>query len=137
MNINSFPFEAWPNPSLPPADLMAEQVVLGALLAFSIPRSATATLRPKHFADTVHGAIFKAISEAPEWTPHGNRTWLQRHLQKSGALEDVGGSTYLDQLSAAAGSDLQVPAAVASILQTYRRRVVLEIAERLTALARE
>jgi replicative DNA helicase len=83
----------------PPANLEAEQALLGALLANNKAYERVSEfLAPEHFADQVHGRIYAAIARRIERGQLANAVTLKADLEASDALEEVGGTAYLAQL---------------------------------------
>ena len=86
----------------PPANLEAEQALLGALLANNKAYERVSEfLLPEHFADPVHGRIYAAIARRIERGQLANAVTLKADLEASDALEEVGGTAYLAQLVSA------------------------------------
>jgi replicative DNA helicase len=86
----------------PPANLEAEQALLGALLANNKAYERVSEfLAPEHFADPVHGRIYAAIARRIERGQLANAVTLKADLEAADALEEVGGTAYLAQLVAA------------------------------------
>jgi replicative DNA helicase len=85
----------------PPANLEAEQALLGALLANNKAYERVSEfLAADHFADPVHGRIFAAIARRIERGQLANAVTLKADLEAADALEEVGGTAYLAQLVA-------------------------------------
>ena len=84
---------------LPPANLEAEQALLGALLANNKAYERVSEfLAGEHFADAVHGRIFSAIQRRIEAGQLADAVTLRAEFEHSGLLDDVGGTGYLAQL---------------------------------------
>jgi replicative DNA helicase len=84
---------------LPPANLEAEQALLGALLANNKAYERVGEfLAPDHFADVVHGRIFAAIQRRIEAGQLADAVTLRAEFEHSGLLDEVGGPAYLAQL---------------------------------------
>lgn len=83
----------------PPANLRAEQALLGALLANNAAYDRVAEfLRPEHFADGVHGVIYQAIARRIEARQIADAVTLKADLENTGQLDAVGGVAYLGRL---------------------------------------
>jgi replicative DNA helicase len=84
---------------LPPQSIEAEQSVIGALL---IDRDAVIEvadfLRPQDFYRQAHGSIYGAILELYERREPVDIVTVSETLERSDALEQVGGSAYLTSL---------------------------------------
>src|SRR5574340_1504053 len=86
----------------PPANLEAEQALLGALLANNTAYERVSEfLEHDHFADPVHGRIFEAIRRRIEAGQLADAVTLRAEFEHTGMLEEVGGTAYLAQLLAA------------------------------------
>lgn len=84
---------------LPPANLEAEQALLGALLANNKAYERVADyLDPEHFADAIHGRIYSAIRRRVENGQLADAVTLRQEFDAAGDLQEVGGSAYLAQL---------------------------------------
>src|SRR3954449_4531395 len=84
---------------LPPSNLQAEQALLGALLANNKAYERVSEfLAPEHFADAVHGRIFRAIQRRVEQGQLADVVTLRPEFEHSGVLDEVGGPAYLAQL---------------------------------------
>ena len=87
---------------LPPANLAAEQALLGALLANNKAYERVSDfLAPEHFADPVHGRVFRAIQRRLEAGQLADVVTLRGEFEHSGLLDEVGGPAYLAQLLSA------------------------------------
>jgi replicative DNA helicase len=111
----------------PPADFKIEQALIGTLLIDNAGYQSVARLvRPEHFADPLHGEIFKAIIARIDAGERANPPLLQRQL---GHVEMPGAITmadYLGRLAGAASVD-------SAMLPSYGREIVAYAAQR-TAL---
>jgi replicative DNA helicase len=89
----------------PPANLHAEQALLGALLANNKAYERVSDfLRPDHFADAIHSRIYDAIQRRCDAGQVADVVTLRAEFENAGVLDDVGGVTYLvDLLSAMVG----------------------------------
>ncbi len=85
---------------IPPHDLEAEKSLLGALL---IDKDAIVKvvefLRPEHFYRAAHGDIFGAILSLYEKGEPADLITVTSALKKSKKLDEVGGATYLSELT--------------------------------------
>ena len=83
----------------PPANLEAEQALLGALLANNKAYDKVAEfLRPDHFADPAHGQIFGAIQRRCEAGQLADAVTIRAEFEQNGLLDGVGGAAYLGKL---------------------------------------
>ena len=87
---------------VPPQSPQAEQALLGALLANNKAyEQVSEFLAPEHFADPVHGRIFRAIQRRVEAGQLADVVTLRPEFEHSGDLDEVGGPAYLAQLLSA------------------------------------
>lgn len=83
----------------PPANLMAEQALLGAILHNNRAYGAVADfLRPEHFADAVHAAIYAEIELRCAEGRVADAVTLMGRFRDTGELDQAGGVGYLAQL---------------------------------------
>ena len=86
----------------PPRNDQAEQALLGALLANNKAYERVSEfLAPEHFADPVHGRIYRAIQRRIEAGQLADVVTLRAEFEHSGLLDEVGGPAYLVQLLSA------------------------------------
>jgi replicative DNA helicase len=84
---------------LPPANLEAEQALLGAILTNNrILEKVGEFLRPNHFAHPAHALIYEASVTLVERGHIANPVTLKDYLHHRAELEEVGGARYLAQL---------------------------------------
>src|SRR5918993_1077393 len=87
---------------VPPQSPQAEQALLGALLANNKAyEQVSEFLAPEHFADPIHGRIFRAIQRRVEAGQLADVVTLRPEFEHSGELDEVGGPAYLAQLLSA------------------------------------
>ncbi len=87
---------------VPPHNAEAEQALLGALLANNKAYERVSDyLAPEHFADPVHGRIYRAIQRRLEAGQIADVVMLRSEFEHSGLLDEVGGPAYLSQLLSA------------------------------------
>lgn len=117
---------------MPPSNLQAEQSLLGALLANNKAFERVAEIvQPRHFADPVHARIFQAIAERILDGGVADAVSLRHILDASGELEAVGGTEYLAQLLTAMVGIVNAPEYAQVIVDTWKRRRLIEIGETL------
>jgi replicative DNA helicase len=115
---------------LPPANLQAEQALLGALLANNRAYERVSEfLAPEHFADPVHGRIFAAIARRIEAGQLADAVTLKAEFEHSGALEEVGGTAYLAQLVTAMVGIINAGEYGRVIHDAWLRRQLIEVGE--------
>ncbi|MBV1829360.1 replicative DNA helicase [Komagataeibacter sp. AV436] len=84
---------------LPPANLQAEQALLGALLTNNKAYDRVSDfLTGTHFADEINGKIYDAISKHIEEGKLADPVTLRIYFQNTGVLDPVGGTAYLAKL---------------------------------------
>lgn len=85
----------------PPSNDEAEQALLGAILADNRAYDrVSGFLRPEHFADGIHAAVYDACGRLIEAGRAANAVTLKNLFDREDALQDVGGAEYLAQLQA-------------------------------------
>jgi replicative DNA helicase len=115
---------------LPPANIQAEQALLGAVLANNRAYERVAEfLAPDHFADPIHGRIYRAIVRRIEAGQLADAVMLKAEFEHSGVLEEVGGSAYLAQLLAAMVGIINASDYGRAIHDAWLRRQLIEIGE--------
>src|SRR5207248_8165745 len=87
----------------PPANIEAEQALLGAILVNNAAFGRVAEfLAPEHFGNAVHGRIFAAIGKLIERGQIANPVTLKSLFDQDGALAEIGGAQYLARLAESA-----------------------------------
>ncbi|MGC9271214.1 replicative DNA helicase [Acidiphilium sp.] len=115
---------------LPPANLEAEQALLGALLANNKAYERVSEfLAPEHFADAVHGRIFEAIARRIEAGQLADPVTLRSTFEHSGLLDDVGGPAYLAQLLSAMVGIINAGDYGRTIYDAWIRRQLIDLGE--------
>ncbi|MDD2877759.1 MAG: replicative DNA helicase [Acidiphilium sp.] len=115
---------------LPPANLEAEQALLGALLANNKAYERVSEfLAPEHFADAVHGRIFEAIARRIEAGQLADPVTLRSTFEHSGLLDEVGGTAYLAQLLAAMVGIINAGDYGRTIYDAWIRRQLIDLGE--------
>ncbi len=104
----------------PPANIEAEQALLGALLTNNRAYDRVSDfLAAEHFANRVNGRIFEAIARRIEAGQLADPVTMRAELEHSGVLESVGGMGYLAQwwalsMRAITGAPFMMPGYAAS-----------------------
>jgi replicative DNA helicase len=115
---------------LPPANLEAEQALLGALLANNKAYERVSEfLAPDHFADPIHGRIFGAIQRRIEGGQLADAVTLRSEFEHNGALEEVGGPAYLSQLLSAMVGIINAGEYGRVIHDAWMRRQLIDVGE--------
>ncbi len=113
---------------LPPANLQAEQSLLGALLANAKAFDRVAEfLQPHHFADPIHGRIFESIARRLNSGLTADPVVLRAEFQNAGTLDDVGGTAYLAQLLGAMVGIINAGDYGRVILDAWIRRELIDL----------
>ncbi|MGH7121747.1 MAG: replicative DNA helicase [Acetobacteraceae bacterium] len=114
----------------PPANLEAEQALLGALLANNKAFERVGEfLEPDHFADPVHGRIYTAIRRRIESGQLADAVTLRGEFEHSGLLEEVGGTAYLAELVAATVGIINAGEYGRAVHDAWVRRQIIELGE--------
>ena len=96
--------EVWQN-QVPPQDIEAEQAGLGAVfLDADAIIDAMEVIAPEDFYRRSHQIIFQAMIQLNDRSESIDLITLKAEIEKSNSLEDVGGLTYLTELSQASPS---------------------------------
>jgi replicative DNA helicase len=115
---------------LPPANMQAEQALLGALLANNRAYERVSEfLVPEHFADPVHGRIYQAIARRVDAGQLADAITLKAEFEHSDALHEVGGIAYLGQLLSAMVGIINAGEYGKAIYDAWMRRQLIEIGE--------
>ncbi len=115
---------------LPPANLEAEQALLGALLANNKAYERVSEfLAPEHFADPIHGRIFAAIQRRIEAGQLADAVTLRAEFEHNGLLDEVGGPAYLAQLLSAMVGVINAGEYGRVIHDCWMRRQLVDIGE--------
>ncbi len=114
----------------PPANIEAEQALLGALLANNKAYERVAEfLAPEHFTDPVHGRIYQAIARRIEAAQLADAVTLKAEFEHSGILAEVGGAAYLGQLLAAMVGIINAGDYGRAIYDAWLRRQLVDLGE--------
>ncbi len=100
--------EVWQD-RIPPQDIEAEQAVLGAIfLDADALIDAMEVIEPRDFYRRSHQIIFQAMIQLNDRSEAIDLITLKAEIEKSNALEDVGGISYLTELSQASPSSSSI-----------------------------
>ena len=114
----------------PPANVEAEQALLGAILVNNAAFHRVAEfLQPAHFAEAVHGRIFAAIAKLIERGQIANPVTLKNLFDQDGALSEIGGAQYLARLAAAVVTIINAEDYGRTIYDLHVRRQLITIGE--------
>jgi len=114
----------------PPANIEAEQALLGAILVNNAAYHRVAEfLRPEHFAEGVHGRVFAAIAKLMERGQLANPVTLKNLFDQDGALAEIGGAQYLARLAASVVTIINAEDYGRTIHDLFLRRQLITIGE--------
>ncbi len=114
----------------PPANLEAEQELLGALLINNDAASRMSdTLSAADFADSRHGRIFAAAMRLIERGEIANPVTLKAHFERDESLKEIGGPAYLARLAASATTIINVGDYAKVIRDLSIRRQLITLGE--------
>ena len=117
---------------MPPQNILAEQSLLGAIMANpkALDRVA-AFLRPEHFADPIHGRIYRKQTRLILAGGIADAVRLKTVFENGGALEEVGGVKYLAQLLSSMVSVINAGDYGQVIRDCWVRRQMIDVGENL------
>ncbi|NHO52515.1 replicative DNA helicase [Acetobacter estunensis] len=116
----------------PPANVDAEQALLGALLTNNRAYDRVSDfLTGAHFANRVNGAIFDAIGKRIEAGMLADPVTLRGTLENSGLLDEVGGMAYLARLLTSTVGIINAGDYGRAIHDAWIRRQLIDIGENL------
>lgn len=116
----------------PPHNLQAEQALLGALMANNRAYDRVALfLRPEHFIDPTHAAIYAEIQIAIESGRLADALTLNDRFRNTDVLADVGGTAYLAQLLTAMVGIMNAGEYGRAIYDAWVRRQLIDAAAQL------
>jgi replicative DNA helicase len=122
----------------PPANIEAEQALLGAILVNNAAYHRVAEfLHAEHFAEGVHGRIFAAITKLMERGQLANPVTLKNLFDQDGALAEIGGAQYLARLAASVVTIINAEDYGRSIHDLFLRRQLISIGEEVVNEAYE
>jgi replicative DNA helicase len=114
----------------PPANIEAEQALLGAILVNNTAHSRVAEfLMPEHFGNAVHGRIYAAIGRLVERGQIANPVTLKNLFDQDGALAEIGGAQYLARLAEAAVTIINAEHYGRTIHDLHLRRELITIGQ--------
>ncbi len=120
----------------PPANIEAEQAVLGVLLCDNGAFDRCDSLRPAHFFEPFHGRLFAAIEAAVKRGHLADAILLNDKMASDPAFEELGGLRYLADLVDRAPPTITAGDYAREVRETATRREVIRIAEEMAAAAR-
>ncbi|MGE4046986.1 MAG: replicative DNA helicase [Acetobacteraceae bacterium] len=117
-----------------PANVQAEQALLGALLANNRAFDRVSEfLTAEHFAEPVHAQIYQAIARRIESGRLADPVTLKAELENSDVLTEAGGAAYLARLVTAMVGIANAADYGRTIYDAWVRRELLGIAEEISS----
>src|SRR6266851_2959090 len=114
----------------PPHNIEAELGLLGAILVNNAAyHRVSEFLLPEHFAQGVHGRIYKAIVNLIERGQIANPVTLKGYFDQDQDLAEVGGAQYLTRVAGAVVSIINAADYGRTIHDLYLRRQLIAIGE--------
>jgi len=111
---------------IPPQDVEAEKAVLGAML---LDKHAISTaielLQPDYFYSTANEKIFNAMVSLYSRNTEVDVITVREELRKSGQLENIGGSAYLNELVSSVVSSANIEAHSQIVAEKYMLRILI------------
>lgn len=116
----------------PPTNIVAEQALLGAILANNKAYDAVSGfLRREHFADPVNGTIYAAVAQLVDGGRLADVVTLSTALANAAVLEQVGGTPYLAQLLSAMVGVVNAREYGRAVRDCWMRRELIDIGEQM------
>lgn len=120
-----------------PVNAEAEQALLGSILINNAVYQRIADrLREAHFGTPVHGRIYAACGKLIERGVPANAITLSNRFAADESLSSVGGAGYLASLAASAVTVLNTEHYADSIIDCWRRRQLIALADDIDRRAR-
>jgi replicative DNA helicase len=117
---------------MPPANIQAEQALLGAVLANNAAYERVSDfLLPEHFAEPIHGEVYRAISRRIESGQLADAVTLRVEFEANGVLDQVGGTEFLAGLLVAMVGIINAGEYGRAVYDAWMRRQLIEIGERV------
>jgi replicative DNA helicase len=124
------------SPKIPPHDQSAEESVLGAVLIDKDTMVDIAEfLRPEHFYEEAHGAIFAAMMALYEQHEPIDVVTVTSELKKSGTLSLVGGSSVVSALINSVPTSAHAEKYGRIIKENFTKRQLIKAASSINELA--
>lgn len=120
----------------PPANVEAEQALLGAILANNRAyERVSGFLRAEHFADPVYGRIYADVAQIIDRGRLVDVLTLRAYYENAGVLDEVGGVGHLTQLLTAMVGIINAGEYGRAIHDAWWRRQLIEIGSQLVNAA--
>lgn len=115
------------DPYGPPRNIEAEQAFIGAVLYDNeVHHRVSAWLRPEHFHDPLHGAIYRRAAELIDTNALADAVTLRSDFESEPGMTAVGGVGYLARLMAEAPDSVSAPEYARVIYDLAIRRALIE-----------
>lgn len=115
---------------MPPANIEAEQALLGAILVNNRAfEQISDFVRVEHFAQAAHSRIYEAISKQLERGQEANPHTLRFFFEHDETFADLGGPAYLDRLAGGAITVINARDYGRTIHDLYLRRQLIGLGE--------
>lgn len=115
---------------VPPANLEAEQALLGALMANNKAYDRVSEfLEPRHFADPLHGAIYAAIKRRIDAGGLADAVTIRADFEGNALLAEAGGPAYLGRLLTAMVGIINAGEYGKAIQDAWLRREIIAAGE--------
>jgi replicative DNA helicase len=112
-----------------PTNLEAEQAVLGAILVNNLAyHGVSDVLRPDHFADPMHAALYDATVKLMNRGQAVNPFSLKAYVESLPGLKDAGGTTYLAKLATLSVTTADAGSAARVVRDAALRRGIVTVA---------
>jgi replicative DNA helicase len=125
-----------PEARIPPSDVTAEASVLGAIL---IDKDAISDvmdfLRPEYFYKDIHNYIFASMMTLFEQHEPIDIVTVTASLKKSGKYKEVGGSSYLTELTNIVPTSANIESYAKLVLDHYVKRRLISISSHIAESA--
>ena len=114
----------------PPHNFVAEKALLGAIFANNNAYDRVSDyLRPRHFADPIHGRIYESASKLIERGQIADPITLNNFFEQDGSLADVGGAQYLVELAASMVNVINAVEYGRTIYDLHLKRQLIDLGE--------
>ncbi|GAA3871428.1 replicative DNA helicase [Celeribacter arenosi] len=123
--------------SVLPHNIEAEQQLLGALLTNNdVFDRVESVIKPEHFFDPVHRAIFEKIRDRIGRNMLASPVTLKAYMADHEGLNELGGAGYLAKLAASAIATYAVKDYAQLIYDLYLRRQLVDVGAQITGSAK-
>ncbi|KAF0097835.1 MAG: replicative DNA helicase [Rhodospirillaceae bacterium] len=120
----------------PPHNFEAEQALLGTILIANAAYHEVAEIvKPEHFADPMHGAIYDTLGDIITSGRSVNVITFMPYVERLEGLRLVGGGSYLARVLSASVHAHDAVAVAEQIADLYVRRRLIDLANKTTATA--